>query len=198
MDAHVSAHRSRDGPLRQAVQPPRPAPTSQWRLPLEDRQERRADAGRKVPSRHSSLSSTLSPDSSSTDHEPPANPHPPSHATHPKHPSPSKLEYVASPPERPPLLEGEIVLPRRIICHSAQAQRLMERRKISWAVQYELARGVLSEMWTWDDVTVEVLERLRGSNFEAAPRVLKVMSEVMGEGISVRRTDGRVMNLDTW
>ena len=74
----------------------------------------------------------------------------------------------------------------------------MERRKISWAVQYELARGVLSEMWTWDDVTVEVLERLRGSNFEAAPRVPKVMSEVMGDGISVRRTDGRVTNLDTW
>jgi len=74
----------------------------------------------------------------------------------------------------------------------------MEGLKISWAVQYELARGVLSEMWTWDDVTIEVLKRLQGSNYEAAPRVPKVMSEAMGEGISARRTGARVTNLDTW
>ena len=198
LDGHVSTHRSRDGPTRQAVGPQRSAPTSRWWLPLEDRQELHVDAGRKVPSRRSSLSSTLSPDSSSTNNEPPSNVHPPSHATRPKHLPPSKSEHVASPPEHPPLLEGELVLPRRVICHSAQAQRRMERCKISWAVQYELARGVLSKMWTWDDVTAEVLERLRGSNLEAAPRVPKVMSEAMGEGISARRTDGRVTNLDTW
>lgn len=74
----------------------------------------------------------------------------------------------------------------------------MEGLKISWAVQYELARGVLSEMWAWDDVTIGVLERLQGSNYEAAPRVNKVMSEAMGEGTSTRGTDGRVTNLDTW
>lgn len=74
----------------------------------------------------------------------------------------------------------------------------MEGLKISWAVQYELARGVLSDMWTWDDVTFEVLERLQGSNYEAAPRVSKVMSEARGEGISARRADARVTNLDTW
>jgi len=76
----------------------------------------------------------------------------------------------------------------------------MEALEISWGVQYELARGVLSKLWTWDDVTFDVLERLQGSNYEAAPQVSTVMSEAMGKGISesARRIDARVTNLDTW
>ncbi|KAI9445364.1 RNA dependent RNA polymerase-domain-containing protein [Lactarius indigo] len=48
----------------------------------------------------------------------------------------------------------------------------MEHRKISWGVQYELARGVLAERWKWEDVTDEVLKCLQGSNAVAAPRYL--------------------------
>ena len=76
----------------------------------------------------------------------------------------------------------------------------MERLKISWCVQYELARGELEKKWTWDDVTTQVLERLQGSNSEAAPRVHTVMSESLGEGGPVRRADSKVAgtNSNLW
>ena len=57
----------------------------------------------------------------------------------------------------------------------------MERLKISWGVQLELARGVLSEEWTWDDVTIQSLERLRGINADAAPKVRSVMLKDLAE-----------------
>jgi RNA-dependent RNA polymerase len=53
----------------------------------------------------------------------------------------------------------------------------MERLNISWGVQYELARGVLAEKWSWAHVTESVLRRLQGSNAQAAPRVRPVMLE---------------------
>ena len=81
-----------------------------------------------------------------------------------------------------------------MMCHSSQAQRLLDALEISWGVQYELARGVLSKRWTWDDVTFDVLERLLGPNYEAAPKVHTVMSKAMGKGIS----DASGTNLDTW
>jgi len=84
-----------------------------------------------------------------------------------------------------------------MICHSARAQKLMERLKISWGVQYELARGVLEEKWTWENVLTK-LERLQGPNAEAAPRVPTVMSEGIGEGGAARRADSRVTNSDLW
>ena len=73
----------------------------------------------------------------------------------------------------------------------------MDHLKISWGVQYELARGVLEEKWTWDHVLTK-LERLQGPNAEAAPRVQAVMSESMGEGSAARRADSTVTNLDLW
>ena len=86
------------------------------------------------------------------------------------------------------------------MCHSSQAQQLLDALEISWGVQYELARGVSSKTWTWDDVTFDVLEHLRGPNYVAAPKVHTVMSKAMGKGISesTRRIDASVTNLDTW
>lgn len=52
----------------------------------------------------------------------------------------------------------------------------MEQLKISWGVQYELARGVLAEKWKWEDITDAVLRQLRGSNAQAASRVGTVVS----------------------
>jgi hypothetical protein len=161
-------------------------------LPSEGRQGRYIGTDQKVLSRRSSLSisSTLYPDSESSlanDERPwPSSTHPP----------PSHSKHVATQPDRPPLLKGKVSLPRQTICHSVHAQELMERLKISWGVQYELARGVLAGRWKWDDVTVHVLERLQGSNAEAAPRVDAVMREI--EGGPARRTDSRVTNLDLW
>jgi RNA-dependent RNA polymerase len=69
----------------------------------------------------------------------------------------------------------------------------MERLKISWGVQYELARGVLAEEWTWADVNENVLGHLRGSNVQAAPKVRSVMLEA--KGAPRRKSSG---NLAIW
>lgn len=105
------------------------------------------------------------------------------------------LAHVSPPQEGLPFLSGKFALPRHTICHSARAQQRMERLKISWGVQYELARGELAKDWTWDDVTGEVLERLRGSNADAAPRVRSVMSEAMGKGKRAHFTNS---DIDPW
>ena len=73
----------------------------------------------------------------------------------------------------------------------------MEHLKIPWGVQYELARGVLAERWTWDNVTVHVLKKLCGSNAQAAPKVNAVMSGTDGS-TSAPHTDSRMTNLDLW
>ncbi|KAI0005558.1 RNA dependent RNA polymerase-domain-containing protein [Russula compacta] len=95
-------------------------------------------------------------------------------STFPPHSPPA---HVSPPQEGLPFLSGKFALPRHTICHSADAQQCMERLKISWGVQYELARGVLAKNWTWNDVTTDVLERLRGSHADAAPRVQSVMGK---------------------
>jgi RNA-dependent RNA polymerase len=66
----------------------------------------------------------------------------------------------------------------------------MERLKIPWGVQYELARGVLAEKWSWDDVTVRRLEQLCGSNANAA-QVNRVMSGATSgtSAVTVPQTD---------
>lgn len=74
----------------------------------------------------------------------------------------------------------------------------MERQRISWGVQYELARGILAERWTWEDVTHKVLERLQGSNAVAAPKVRSVMAEAMREGNSGYHIDLDTTTRELW
>jgi hypothetical protein len=74
----------------------------------------------------------------------------------------------------------------------------MERRKISWGVQYELARGILAERWKWEDVTDKVLERLQGSNAVAAPKVRSVMTEAIGEGNTGYHVDLGTTTRELW
>ncbi|OSX67200.1 hypothetical protein POSPLADRAFT_1127992 [Postia placenta MAD-698-R-SB12] len=62
-----------------------------------------------------------------------------------------------------------------IIAHSRNVQAMLDAEQVSWGVQYEIARGICSGLWTWQDVTMEKLERLRGPNQMAAPRVHAVM-----------------------
>lgn len=104
---------------------------------------------------------------------------------------------VVPPPALPPL-RGEIAVPRRILCHSPAVQRHMERLKISWGVQYELARGVLAEKWTWANVTECVLGRLQGSNAKAAPDVHLVMLEAKEGRVTVSRTNSGVTSSALW
>jgi hypothetical protein len=74
----------------------------------------------------------------------------------------------------------------------------MEQLRISWGVQYELARGVLAEKWTWDDITDIVLRQLRGSNAQAASRVSTVMSGAIGGTSALRPTESSTTKLNLW
>ncbi|KAH9885398.1 RNA dependent RNA polymerase-domain-containing protein [Cubamyces lactineus] len=61
-----------------------------------------------------------------------------------------------------------------IVAHSREAQRLMDEKRIAWGVQYEIARGVSCGWWSWQDVTSERLENLRGSNRDAVLKIPQV------------------------
>lgn len=74
----------------------------------------------------------------------------------------------------------------------------MEQLKISWGVQYELARGVLAEKWTWDDITDNALRQLRGSNAQAASRVSAVVSGTIGGTSTLRPTESSTTKLNLW
>lgn len=74
----------------------------------------------------------------------------------------------------------------------------MEQLKISWGVQYELARGVLADKWSWDDITDNILRQLRGSNAQAASRVSAVVSGKIGGTIIVPPTESSTTHLNLW
>lgn len=120
----------------------------------------------------------------------------PTPAPHRKTPSPPAV--VTPPPPVPALVQGNLCLPLQSICHSSDVQQLMERRRISWGVQYELARGILAERWKWEDVTKSVLDSLQGSNAVAAPRVRSVMAEATGEGNTVYHVDFGTTVQELW
>ncbi len=61
-----------------------------------------------------------------------------------------------------------------IIAHSDDLQQLLDDNRIAWGVQYELARGVSAGLWEWDQVK-DRLQTLKGTNFEAAFKVEKIM-----------------------
>ncbi|KAG5718247.1 putative RNA-dependent RNA polymerase SHL2 [Termitomyces sp. T112] len=62
----------------------------------------------------------------------------------------------------------------RIIAHDKEIVGLMDRNKISWGVQYEIARGVTEGNWTWADVKAKI-PRLHGSNSETAWKVRSII-----------------------
>jgi hypothetical protein len=64
-----------------------------------------------------------------------------------------------------------------IIAHNSSIQALLDENRISWGVQFELARGVTTGHWTWDAVEDKIGE-LTGSNAKAAQRVRSVMLNV--------------------
>jgi hypothetical protein len=200
--AHILT-RPRDGPPIQAVRPQRSAPASQPGPHSVDRHERVGQSVRQnMVARHSSTTLTL-PVTSRERPRPSLAASPASQAAQPVIPPYSPPVDVPPPPELPPLLRGDIVLPHRIICHSERAQNLMERLKISWGVQYELARGVLAGRWTWDDATIDVLKQLCGPNAHAAPRVNAIMSGAVSGATgrstaTAPHTDSSMTNLDTW
>ncbi|KAJ6479279.1 RNA dependent RNA polymerase-domain-containing protein [Mycena vitilis] len=61
-----------------------------------------------------------------------------------------------------------------VISHSAEVQPQLDGMKIARGVQWELARGIQSGEWTWDDVKAN-LDLLKGSNAVIAPAVRSIM-----------------------
>ncbi|KAK0209210.1 RNA dependent RNA polymerase-domain-containing protein [Desarmillaria ectypa] len=58
------------------------------------------------------------------------------------------------------LFDKGVKLPTNIVAHNSAVQKLFDDKEISWGVQWELARGVSTNSWTWD----EVKEKLISSN----------------------------------
>jgi hypothetical protein len=62
-----------------------------------------------------------------------------------------------------------------IIAHDNDVQKLFDSLRITYGVQYELARGVSNNWWKWSDVTRDKLRSLTGDNASAAHKVVSVM-----------------------
>jgi hypothetical protein len=82
-------------------------------------------------------------------------------------------------------------LPICIIAHDRDAQKLMDSKRISWGVQWEIARGISRHAWEWSDVTPSKLDLLRGSNADAAWKVVYVMKTAEAPSVPPR-------NLELW
>lgn len=61
-----------------------------------------------------------------------------------------------------------------IIAHDKETQALLDHYRISWGTQYELARGVSSGAWKWEEVRQKIKD-LTGDNAHAACQVQTVM-----------------------
>lgn len=61
-----------------------------------------------------------------------------------------------------------------IIAHDKETQAILDQYKISWGTQYELARGVTSGTWKWEEVKSKVKD-LSGDNAHAAWKVQSIM-----------------------
>ena len=67
-----------------------------------------------------------------------------------------------------------IDLDTSIIAHDARIQALLDKEQISWGTQFELARGITTGRWSWDEVERNI-SKLRGPNVQSAYRVQNVM-----------------------
>ncbi|TFK18696.1 hypothetical protein FA15DRAFT_243960 [Coprinopsis marcescibilis] len=63
-----------------------------------------------------------------------------------------------------------------IIAHNQHAQSLLDDARVEWGVQWEIARGVVKELWTWDDV-IAGIPKLKGSNADVACKVPQVLRD---------------------
>ncbi|KAK0185175.1 RNA dependent RNA polymerase-domain-containing protein, partial [Armillaria mellea] len=76
-------------------------------------------------------------------------------------------------------------LPTNIVAHDLAVQRLFDDQKISWGVQWELARGVSTGSWTWDEVKDKLLSSasLRGTEEEVLFKVASIMKNLPFGGL---------------
>lgn len=61
-----------------------------------------------------------------------------------------------------------------IIAYDRQIQNQLDKAEISWAVQYELARGISLGLWNWDQVENKI-SKLKGTSAAVAYRVKNII-----------------------
>ncbi|KAG6907475.1 hypothetical protein DXG01_008811 [Tephrocybe rancida] len=87
---------------------------------------------------------------------------------------------LATPPEDDAALKSFLAGPLGldldafVIAHDKEVVALMDKEKISWGVQWELARGVTERQWSWAAVK-DKIHLLCGSSSNIAPRVRSMM-----------------------
>ncbi|KAJ3558083.1 hypothetical protein NM688_g1122 [Phlebia brevispora] len=90
--------------------------------------------------------------------------------------------------------------PDGIVCiaHERSVQAKMDRLRVSWGAQYEIARGVCNGWWTWEEVTDVFLERLKeANNQQSAPLVYRELMRIRGNVARGSEADYRLwMELD--
>lgn len=101
---------------------------------------------------------------------------PPSPSTQPQ-PAKRRHATTSAPSRSPAARDSEFGadLDPFFIEHDTAAQRLLDEVPLAWGTVYEIARGISKGHWTWSAVTKEKLDKLRGNNADAAPRVAAVM-----------------------
>jgi hypothetical protein len=60
------------------------------------------------------------------------------------------------------------------IAHDDEAQKLLDLNHIEWGTQFELARGVSTGAWTWDQIHKHI-SGLGGNNTKSAYKVPRVL-----------------------
>jgi hypothetical protein len=60
------------------------------------------------------------------------------------------------------------------IAHDDEAQQLLDLNRIEWGTQFELARGVSTGAWTWDQIHKHI-SGLGGNNTKSAYKVPRVL-----------------------
>ena len=70
-----------------------------------------------------------------------------------------------------------------IIAHDTGVQQLLDKAKVSWGVQYELARGVSKGLYRWSDVELKI-QALVGSNKEIGHKVQSIMRDKPRKGFA--------------
>ncbi|KAF7966382.1 hypothetical protein HWV62_38905 [Athelia sp. TMB] len=85
-----------------------------------------------------------------------------------------------------PAHQATDLLPYVVVAFDKKVQMMMDDKQIAWGVQWELARGVAIHResgqtqvsWSWSDITKDKLDKLKGSNADAAWKIRHVMHDI--------------------
>ncbi|KAK0501028.1 RNA dependent RNA polymerase-domain-containing protein, partial [Armillaria luteobubalina] len=85
-----------------------------------------------------------------------------------------------------------------IVAHDTAVQRLFDDQEISWGVQWELARGVSTDRWTWNAIEDKLLrsDSLRGTEEEVLFKVASIMKNQPSSAASLEYQIGKQMWLE--